>query len=643
MRSALKNSFWTLCAALTVLTSSLVVLPLSGCGSGSRPGGSGAASRQKIGALTFRVTWPEPSRLIPRAANSIQLRLFKGTTEIAAPVVIEKPTQFTTGQPLVSVVNAFQNLEVAPTATTFRVEARAFPNNGASGVVQAMGANTVALTIAAPAATVGVTMDSTVARVDVQPSSGPSLRIGATRTFTATCFDGAGNVVLVDPATILWSTSNSAAGTLDPSGATALFTATGVGLSTQIRATYTEPDPDVASSPVTVDVASKGLATNSWAKFRGDIHNTGQASGSVTGDPAGSPLWEYITGASLVFASPVAGPYNPITNSWDVYVGSYDSTFYCLDGKTGAERWTFLTGGPIESTPALSKDNTVYIGSGDGKLYALDADTGTLLWEFQADGAIFGGPTLSSDGGVYFGTGAGTPGAGGTLYKLDAESGAEVWSRNIGTEIETSPALSRDEATLYVGGRNGQVSGIVAATGANVPGWPVPTGATIFVSSPAVDGAGNVYIGSFDGKLYSIAPSGSINWSFSTGSPIVASPALVSSTGGVATRVYVVNYDNNTGNRDSRLFALSGAGEELWRYPADNSGETIDLISSSPAIGRNGNVYFGSNNHSVYAVSSTGSLVWQLDAGDIVESSPSFGPDGTLYFGSWNGRVIAVR
>jgi outer membrane protein assembly factor BamB len=284
----------------------------------------------------------------------------------------------------------------------------------------------------------------------------------------------------------------------------------------------------------------------------------------------------------------------------------------------------------------------VYIGSLDGKVYALDTETGALLWEQTLNGPVFGGLTLSSDGGVYVGTTNGSVGAGGSLFKLDAANGNILWSTNLGTPIESSVALSRDESVVYLGGRDGKVYGLQAASGATASGWPVNTGATIFVSSPAVDGADNVYIGSFDGKLYSISPAGMVNWSFDTGSPIVASPALQTSPSSVASRIYVASYDNNSGNRDSKVFALDSSGAEIWHFP-DAGGEDIDLISSSPAIGRDGTLYFGSNNKNVYAVDSNGTFRWAYDTGDIVESSPGIGPDGTIYVGGWGGKVFALR
>ena len=47
----------------------------------------------------------------------------------------------------------------------------------------------------------------------------------------------------------------------------------------------------------------------------------------------------------------------------------------------GHEKWTFKTGGPVNSSPAVADDGTVFVGSEDKKLYAVSPD-GTLVWSF---------------------------------------------------------------------------------------------------------------------------------------------------------------------------------------------------------------------------------------------------------------------
>ena len=53
-----------------------------------------------------------------------------------------------------------------------------------------------------------------------------------------------------------------------------------------------------------------------------------------------------------------------------VYFGSVDEHLYCLEYKTGKQRWKFKTGGPITGSPVIY-DDIIYFGSIDHKVYAL--------------------------------------------------------------------------------------------------------------------------------------------------------------------------------------------------------------------------------------------------------------------------------
>ncbi|MBE0691111.1 MAG: PQQ-binding-like beta-propeller repeat protein, partial [Anaerolineae bacterium] len=47
-----------------------------------------------------------------------------------------------------------------------------------------------------------------------------------------------------------------------------------------------------------------------------------------------------------------------------------DNILYCLDAETGKERWQFVTGGAITSTPLIN-EGAIFFGSFDHVLYAL--------------------------------------------------------------------------------------------------------------------------------------------------------------------------------------------------------------------------------------------------------------------------------
>ena len=78
----------------------------------------------------------------------------------------------------------------------------------------------------------------------------------------------------------------------------------------------------------------------------------------------GAPVWKFSTG-NPVFSSPAVG------DDGTVYIGSWDKTFYALNGRSGEVHWTFKTRAAIESSPVIGNNGIVPFGSNDGKLYSL--------------------------------------------------------------------------------------------------------------------------------------------------------------------------------------------------------------------------------------------------------------------------------
>ena len=76
----------------------------------------------------------------------------------------------------------------------------------------------------------------------------------------------------------------------------------------------------------------------------------------------------------------------------------------------------------------------------------------------------------------------------------------------------------------------------------------------------------------------------------------------------------------------------------LWRF--ETSG---DELQSRITVDRAGDIYFGSDDHHVYKLSTRGVVRWSFDAGAPVRSTPAIGPDGFIYFGASNGMVYALN
>ncbi|MCA9444531.1 MAG: PQQ-like beta-propeller repeat protein, partial [Candidatus Omnitrophica bacterium] len=127
-----------------------------------------------------------------------------------------------------------------------------------------------------------------------------------------------------------------------------------------------------------------------------------------------------------------------------VYFGSSsDDKVYCLDSKTGEERWAYYTDGPVRLAPTLN-NGKVYVGSDDGNAYCLSAKDGSLIWKYQAapenyrlsgNGRVVSKwpvrtGVLIRDGIAYFGAGL-FKWEGVYLCALDAETGEEIWKNKV--------------------------------------------------------------------------------------------------------------------------------------------------------------------------------------------------------------------
>ena len=142
------------------------------------------------------------------------------------------------------------------------------------------------------------------------------------------------------------------------------------------------------------------------------------------------------------------------------FASSANDKIYALDSRTGQQRWTFFTEGPVRLAPCVSNDK-VYVASDDGNVYCLSANDGSLVWKHKgADGdrMIPGNGRMISmwpirtgllvDNGIlYFAAGL-FPNQGANLSALSAEDGAVKWTRKI--TISPQGYLLATNERLYV-------------------------------------------------------------------------------------------------------------------------------------------------------------------------------------------------
>ena len=222
----------------------------------------------------------------------------------------------------------------------------------------------------------------------------------------------------------------------------------------------------------------------------------------------------------------------------------------------------------IYSSPIISGE-LVYVGAHDGKVYAFAFDGEQLRveprWVYprQDDlgGVVIGGLVIV-DNIIYLAS------ADGTVYALDAVEGYKVWSHATGEQIWSTPVVEGD----------------------------------------------TLFIGSFDKKLYALdtADDGSLRWAFETQGAITATPVVNEN------KVYF-------GTFGRRFYALDTAsGEEVWRFPADDSDEDKpkNWFWAAPLVS-NGTIYAPNMDGKVYALDAeTGALINEFDLGGQIVSSP---------------------
>jgi outer membrane protein assembly factor BamB len=117
-------------------------------------------------------------------------------------------------------------------------------------------------------------------------------------------------------------------------------------------------------------------------------------------------------------------------------------------------------------------------------------------------------------------------------------------------------------------------------------------------------------------------------WSYDTDGEVSSSPAL-----GTEGNVYVGGYVDT-------FFAFTPTGSFLWSYEV---GYYIDY--SSPAISTDGRIYIGSagDPDNLYAFESTGAVAWSYAGGQDIDTSPALGSDGMVYAASEGHEIFALR
>ena len=269
----------------------------------------------------------------------------------------------------------------------------------------------------------------------------------------------------------------------------------------------------------------------------------------VDGDHiSSSPAISYDDGSYLSTAGKAD---DDLYKGHQLFFGAEDSHLYALQLLTGDVTWSFLTSGPIRSTPTLS-DGMVYAGSTDGRLYKLQADTGRLVWSYG-----FGSMNAS----------------------LGMSHAYRDWSLKALLHVNGTnqsgwrePHGFLEDQSVPSNSHRGLDASVHKERSAEWMGWQEPASTERWFSSenltefsqrwwenatanatvpgdvygsPVVDDAAQtVYVGTRDRKLYALdAEDGSVLWSYATDGFLDSTPLVYSHEG--SAQVFVGSFDGH--------------------------------------------------------------------------------------------------
>lgn len=174
----------------------------AGCGGGTS---DQQQTTSAYGRATLTVRWPERTRLIPFAAESIRVRLTNGG-KLLAETLLTRPEDGGTA------TASFDRLPVGD----LTAEGFAYPNPDGTGVAQAQAQSTATITNGR-LAQIRLTLGSTISQVAVTPPTA-NISVNQTISLTASAKNAADETVFTLPATMEWRSLDTGIATVEPGG-----------------------------------------------------------------------------------------------------------------------------------------------------------------------------------------------------------------------------------------------------------------------------------------------------------------------------------------------------------------------------------------------------------------------------------------
>jgi outer membrane protein assembly factor BamB len=194
-----------------------------------------------------------------------------------------------------------------------------------------------------------------------------------------------------------------------------------------------------------------------------------------------------------------------------------------------------------------------------------------------------------------------------------------AWVRDVGGPVEAQVTSSPDEQTLYAASLGGSLTALGRDGAVR---WALALGDRVY-ATPCVGADGTIYVGSDAKKFDAVTPDGKVKWSLDADAD-ADTGAAIASDGSVVFAAGRTVYD------------VTAAGFVRWRFAAKRK------VYASPAIGGDGRIFAGSQDHHVYALAADGKLLWSADLGADVDGSPAIDDNGGLYVGTDGDEIVRL-
>jgi PQQ-like domain len=572
---------------------------IGACGGGK---GSSIISSGERSAVQFKIIWPTKpdTRLIPSTSQSIVIEL-SGPTPTTR-VVPRPPTGIN------QTTITFSELS----AGAYSITATAYPKEDGTGVPQAQG-TLVVTTRAGETVSSSLTMDSTIASMEVSPGSitlDPCPTTGS-YSLQVTVRDKNNNIVLINPNNLTWTLSIAGAGKIESNGDSARFFDP-TGIKTKIIVTETESGKSGSAS------VNQYYSEPIWLGFRGNKKNQSRAKGgNIKGNiikiqPTEYPIFSFIDGNHIIYHFGKTG-LTTLNKSGDIRYQTAleidNNSVVCLTKNDkiitslGDRLYSRSISGDIIAysdsirypTGISSDDNgNIYIKSSDqsiGGFYLTD-DKFNIKWYYPYlpgyKNYSLGSPTIDSNGNVYFNT------QDGKIHCFSSNQSLK-WISIYGNQIST-PTVLEDGSLISYSLANGIAEYVKLDQNGNVI-WNVP------------------------------APQYS---------PV---PIAVDSTGGFYTVTSYYVFPNTS----SVLSYFNSAGSKIW---SRNISGKIDT-NSTPVVGSDDRCYIVSADNTLYCFEKDSSIKWQINSW-ISPSTynvkvPLISPENLLYLTLDNGNLYVIE